>query len=161
MSRHCSECGSERTPFKGRTFVVEHAGLKRQVAGLSGWQCSECDEIVFDAASAKRYAAAGDALITEDRASKSGELKRIRQKLGLSQQQASMLTGGGHNAFSRYELGKAAPMTATVNLFRVLDKHPELLSDDKLGLLPKSSMAFAAKKKSGKRARASKTAAQR
>ncbi len=41
----------------------------------------------------------------------------------------SRLTGGGHNAFSRYERGEAAPLPAVVNLFRLLDKHPELLKD--------------------------------
>jgi hypothetical protein len=34
------------------------------------------------------------------------------------------LTGGGHNAFSRYERGEAAPLPAVINLFRLLDKHP-------------------------------------
>jgi hypothetical protein len=38
-------------------------------------------------------------------------------------------TGGGHNAFSRYERGEAAPLPAVINLFRLLDKHPELLKD--------------------------------
>jgi HTH-type transcriptional regulator / antitoxin MqsA len=42
---------------------------------------------------------------------------------------AARLTGGGHNAFSRYERGEAVPLPAVVNLFRLLDKHPELLKD--------------------------------
>jgi len=32
-------------------------------------------------------------------------------------------------AFSRYERGEAAPLPAVVNLFRLLDKHPELLQE--------------------------------
>jgi HTH-type transcriptional regulator / antitoxin MqsA len=63
------------------------------------------------------------------RARQSKEIRRIRRKLGLSQVAASRLTGGGHNAFSRYERGEAAPLPAVVNLFRLLDKHPELLED--------------------------------
>jgi HTH-type transcriptional regulator/antitoxin MqsA len=55
--------------------------------------------------------------------------KRIRQKLNLSQQAAARLTGGGHNAFSRYERGAAQPLPAVVNLFRLLDRHPELLGE--------------------------------
>jgi hypothetical protein len=42
---------------------------------------------------------------------------------------AARLTGGGHKAFLRYERGEAAPLPAVVNLFRLLDKHPELLKD--------------------------------
>ena len=57
----------------------------------------------------------------------SKEIRRIRRKLGLSQVAAARLTGGGHNAFSRYERGEATPLPAVINLFRLLDKHPELL----------------------------------
>ena len=38
-------------------------------------------------------------------------------------EQRAELTGGGHNAFSRYERGEAAPLPAVVNLFRLLDRH--------------------------------------
>ena len=57
------------------------------------------------------------------------ELARIRKKLKLSQRQAAQLTGGGHNAFSRYERGEAKPLPAVVHLFRLLDRHPELLRE--------------------------------
>jgi HTH-type transcriptional regulator/antitoxin MqsA len=77
----------------------------------------------------RRYAAAGDELVLRDRERQSKEIRRIRRKLGLSQVAAGRLTGGGHNAFSRYERGEAAPLPAVINLFRLLDKHPELLND--------------------------------
>lgn len=57
------------------------------------------------------------------------ELVRIRKKLKLSQQEAANLTGGGHNAFSRYERGEAKPVQAVINLFRLLDHHPDLLKE--------------------------------
>ncbi len=50
-------------------------------------------------------------------------LARIRKKLKLTQQQAAVLTGGGKNAFSRYENGQAKPMAAVVNLFRLLERN--------------------------------------
>jgi HTH-type transcriptional regulator / antitoxin MqsA len=84
---------------------------------------------MFDARSARAYAAAGDTLVARSRERQGQEFRRIRQKLGLSQAAAARLTGGGHNAFSRYERGEAAPMAAVVNLFRLLDRHPELLKD--------------------------------
>jgi HTH-type transcriptional regulator/antitoxin MqsA len=34
----------------------------------------------------------------------------------------------GHDTV-RYERGEATPLPAVVNLFRLLDKHPELLKD--------------------------------
>ena len=56
-------------------------------------------------------------------------LARIRRKLKLTQAEAARLTGGGKNAFSRYERGEVRPMPAVLNLFKLLDKHPELLDD--------------------------------
>jgi HTH-type transcriptional regulator / antitoxin MqsA len=131
MARKCLNCdrGLKMTRFESESFTVEHAGMSAAVSGLSGWRCNECDEIEFDAESARRYAAAGDELVLRERKRQMKEIRRIRRKLGLSQAAAARLTGGGHNAFSRYERGEATPVVAVINLFRLLDKHPELLKD--------------------------------
>lgn len=131
MTRRCVGCGSDKamTRFEGEAFTVDHAGATKTVRGLSGWRCGACGEVEFDAASARRYAAAGDMLVWRERARQSKEIRRIRRKLGLSQVAAARLTGGGHNAFSRYERGEAAPLPAVVNLLRLLDRHPELLDE--------------------------------
>jgi len=117
------------TRFEGETFTIRHAGMTAKVEGLSGWRCDACREVEFDAESARRYGAAGDELVLRERKRQSKEIRRIRRELGLSQAAAARLTGGGHNAFSRYERGEATPLPAVVNLFRLLDKHPELLKD--------------------------------
>lgn len=131
MKPTCVQCGARKgmTRFEDESFVVSYAGMTHTVEGLSGWRCDACDEVEFDPVSAQRYAAAGDALVLRERERQSHEIRRIRRKLGLSQIAAARLTGGGHNAFSRYERGEAAPLPAVVNLFRLLDKHPELLKD--------------------------------
>jgi HTH-type transcriptional regulator / antitoxin MqsA len=131
MKRKCLHCAtaSGMRRFEDETVTIEHAGLTATVEGLSGWRCAECGEVEFDPASAERYAAAGDELVHRDREQQSKEIRRIRRKLGLSQVAAARLTGGGHNAFSRYERGEATPLPAVVNLFRILDKHPELLKE--------------------------------
>ena len=128
--RFCGECGTPASVhFHGKTFTVEHAGQTAEIHDLAGWRCRECGEIEFDADSAKRYAAAGDDMVLQAREIDRAEIRRIRRKLGLSQTTAARLTGGGHNAFSRYERGQAVPMPAVVNLFKLLDKHPELLRE--------------------------------
>ena len=131
MAQDCLNCdgGAGMTRFEGETFTIEHAGAAATVEGLSGWRCESCGEIEFDPDSARRYAAAGDELVLLNRARIAREIRRVRRKLGLSQVAAARLTGGGHNAFSRYERGEAAPLPAVVNLFRLLDKHPELLKE--------------------------------
>ena len=126
----CANCGARSAvPFKGKTLRISHKDVSAAVRGLSGWRCSSCGEIEFDQKSAKRYAAAGDKLVLQARAAERSEIRRIRRKLGLSQVTAAKLTGGGHNAFSRYERGEATPLPAVVNLFRLLDRHPDLLKE--------------------------------
>jgi hypothetical protein len=49
---------------------------------------------------ARRHAAAGDELALRERERQSKEMRRIRNKLGLSQIAAARLTGGAYNAFS-------------------------------------------------------------
>src|SRR5512140_2710875 len=106
--------------FRDESFTVDHAGMTKRAEGLSGWRCTDCGEVEFDASSARRYAAAGDELVLRARERRAKEIRRIRRKLGLSQLAAARLTGGGHNAFSRYERGEATPLPAVINLFRLL-----------------------------------------
>ena len=130
MKRQCGACGARRMQrFDGETLVVEHRGLHQAVSGLGGLRCAACGDEVLDAESAQRYASVGDALVMQAREQDRCSIRRIRKRLGLTQAQAALLTGGGPNAFSRYETGKATPMPAVINLFRLLDAHPELLSE--------------------------------
>lgn len=128
---HCMECGQPDTlaAFRGESFTVTHKGEAMVVENLAGQRCSACGEVFFDDASATAYAAAGDALVTNARKNVAADLRRVRIKLGLTQRAAAELTGGGHNAFSRYETGQAAPVAAVVNLFTLLDRHPELVHE--------------------------------
>ena len=62
----------------------------------------------------------------------------VRKKLKLDQLEAAEMFGGGVNAFSRYEKGRAKPPLALVKLFWVLNRHPNLLKElksiDDLGM---------------------------
>ena len=128
--RLCANCGEhDPTRFENETFTLTHAGHSTEIKGFSGWRCGACDEIEFDPASALQFAAVGDELVMRTRELDRAEIRRIRRKLGLSQTMAARLTGGGHNAFSRYERGEAVPLPAVVNLFKLLDHHPELLKE--------------------------------
>ncbi len=127
----CSNC-EDRHLHKGvRDITITRQKLSATVKGIVGAFCDHCDEIEFDDTtdSAQRYAEAGDQLVLQNRAAAAAALKMQRKKLKLTQDQASRLTGGGHNAFSRYETGAATPLPAVVNLFSLLDKHPEMLKE--------------------------------
>lgn len=127
--RSSLECGGTMRRFENAAFTVAYAGRSDQVGGLAGWRCDACGEFEFEPDSARRYAEAGDRLVAQAREQRRHEVRRIRRKLGLTQRQAAALTGGGHNAFSRYERGEAEPMPAVVNLLQLLDRHPDLLAE--------------------------------
>ena len=127
----CTNCEVGHLHKAVRDVTVTRQKLSVTVKGIVGAFCDHCDEIEFDDStdSAQRYAAAGDKLVLQNRAAAAAALKIQRKRLKLTQSQASRLTGGGHNAFSRYETGAATPLPAVVNLFSLLDKHPEMLKE--------------------------------
>lgn len=57
------------------------------------------------------------------------EVKRIRIKVGLTQQQAGAIIGGGPNAFQKYEAGEVSVSKGISNLLRVLERHPEEIEE--------------------------------
>ncbi len=123
----CGVCGSNHfSAFSGETLFIDN---ETPVSNLSGMRCDKCGEMYLDMDSQDRYTEASNALVLAQREAEQKELTRIRKKLKLTQHQAAMLTGGGHNAFGRYERGEARPMPAVVNLFKLLDAHPELLKE--------------------------------
>lgn len=54
-------------------------------------------------------------------------IKRIRARLRLSQRAAGTLFGVGLKAFDKYERNLIEPSGPTVQLLKLLDKHPDLI----------------------------------
>ena len=129
---YCLNCDDGTLLRHGARNVTETIeGLRTTVRALRGWHCPVCGEIEFDkvAGDAERYNAALASLREKVAARRAAELRTIRKKLGLKQADAGRLFGGGVNAFSEYERGKTQPHKSTILLFRLLDKHPDLLAE--------------------------------
>ncbi len=134
MTRYCLQCDDGTAlVHERRDIEIEYRNHQDTVRDVSGWHCPVCGEIEFDAGEGVRYNAALKALAESVATEEATLLRTVRGRLGLTQKAAEALTGGGHNAFSRYERGEARPMPAVVNLFRLLDKHPELLRELRQG----------------------------
>ena len=56
-------------------------------------------------------------------------IRRVREKLKLSQREAGGLLRVGENAFDKYERGLVEPSGPTSQLLRLLDHHPELIEE--------------------------------
>jgi HTH-type transcriptional regulator/antitoxin MqsA len=129
MKHLCLNCEKADMVRSKKDCAIEYRGHRATIRAVDGWHCPECAEIEFANNEGARYAEALENLRKKVDTEESADLVRIRKKLKLSQRRAAEIAGGGVNAFSRYENGKAKPVAAVVNLFRILDKHPELINE--------------------------------
>lgn len=129
--RYCLECDDGTVLEYGARDMVETIdGLSVTIAAVQGWHCPVCGECEFtDRADSERHATAFAALRRQADAQRAATLRATRKKLGIKQAEAGRLFGGGASAFSEYERGKTQPHKSTVLLFKLLDKHPELLAE--------------------------------
>lgn len=129
MKHLCLNCEKADMVRGKKDKLVEYRGKCITIAAVDGWHCPACNECEFTKGEGKRYALAVEQFRATIDKQEAVELARIRKKLKLSQREAATIAGGGVNAFSRYEHGKSKPVAAVVNLFRILDKHPELVEE--------------------------------
>ena len=122
----CPICAVGVLHDSSKTVTQEYKGHSYQ-AKVRGAFCDKCYEavLVYDAAEEAAW------LVFRDQVDQhvASELESIRKRLKLTQAQAAKLTGGGKNAFSRYERGQAKPVAAVINLFKLLDKYPDLIKE--------------------------------
>jgi HTH-type transcriptional regulator/antitoxin MqsA len=96
---------------------------------MPGWYCDASDESIHTGADMKL----SDRMLNRLKARIEGllepkEIRRIRQKLGLTQEQAGHLIGGGPRAFQKYEAGDLLPSRAVSSALVLLDHDPDALA---------------------------------
>ena len=131
----CPACAAAKLVHATRDMPYTYKGETIPIQAVTGDFCPACGEVVLDGAESARVSAAMLAFNKQVNAAKvdPGFIARIRRKLALDQREAAEIFGGGVNAFSRYETGKTKPPLALVKLLKVLDRHPELLSEVRMG----------------------------
>lgn len=129
----CPICGGADLKHETRDVTYEYKGHQIVVRGITGDFCDECDEVIYNAEMSAKFSTAVAELHREvnSREVDPAFIATVRKRLNLDQRQAAEIFGGGANAFSRYETGRVAPPRPLVQLFRVLDKHPEMLDEIK------------------------------
>ncbi len=132
-SKHiCPMCEEGTLSEVTYSDVLQIRGVDRQLDGLVMSVCSHCGEESMTAsqlkANGRTMAAARAQAIDEERAKQgllvSGEVRALRKKLGLTQQQASQVFGGGPNAFSKYERGEVLQSDLMDKLLRLSAELP-------------------------------------
>ncbi len=124
VTQTCHECGGGMVRDI-RPMTIRYRGLSATF-DMPGLYCRECGEglhtgkdMEISDRQLNRLKAQAERLVLPD------EVRRIRKKLGLNQQAAGSLLGGGPNAFHKYESGEVLPSKAISNLLRVLEVLPE------------------------------------
>lgn len=127
----CPICGAGKLVHDTRDMPYTYKGESTILPQVTGNFCTACDESILDAAESRRTMKLTLAFNKQINASivDPDFIVGVRKKLDLDQREASEIFGGGVNAFSRYENGKTKPSLALVKLLKVLDRHPDLLSE--------------------------------
>ncbi len=136
----CLACGMAELVHDTRDLPYTYKGECTTIPMVRGDFCPACGESVLGAIESARVSGLMLEFNKQVNASiiDPAFITKVRKKLGLDQQEASTLFGGGVNAFSRYETGKTKPPLALVRLFQLLDLRPDLLSEIKTLSLPHS-----------------------
>lgn len=127
----CPVCGAAELVHDTRDLLHTYKGETTVIAAVTGDFCPACAESILDAAESSRVMHEMRAFSKQVNASIVDPvfIMNVRKKLDLDQREAAEIFGGGINAFSRYENGKTKPPLALVKLFRLLDRHPDLLDE--------------------------------
>ena len=127
----CPVCGAAELIHDTRDLPYTYKGETNVIAAVTGDFCPACTESLLDAAESDRVMREMRAFSKQVNAAivDPGFITHVRKKLDLDQREAAEIFGGGINAFSRYENGKTKPSLALVKLFKLLDRHPDLLNE--------------------------------
>ena len=128
---NCPSCGIGKLVRDTRDLPYTYKGESTVLPQVTGEFCTGCDETVLDAGESRRTMNLMLAFNKQVNASIVDPefIASVRKKLDLDQREAGEIFGGGVNAFSRYENGKTKPPLALVKLLKVLDRHPDLLTE--------------------------------
>ena len=127
----CPVCDAAELIHDTRDQPYTYKGETTVIAAVTGDFCPACAESLLDAAESNRVMREMRAFSKQVNAAivDPAFITAVRKKLDLDQREAAEIFGGGINAFSRYENGKTKPPLALVKLFKLLDRHPDLLNE--------------------------------
>jgi len=113
---------------KSETETFTYKGKNLECPGYIVHECSSCAEQFIGQKTMKASARSLREFYKEvDGLLSASNIRQIRLRLGLNQDAASELFGGGGKSFARYENSEVIQSVAMDNLLRVLDHNPSEL----------------------------------
>jgi len=131
MTMKCPVCGAVELIHDTRDIPYTYKGETTLITAVTADFCPACNESITDMAETDRVMREMQVFNKQVNAAivDPGFIADVRKKLQLGQREAAEIFGGGINAFSRYENGKTKPPLALVKLFKLLNRHPNLLDE--------------------------------
>ena len=122
---HCIYCKSGSVNVLTENEEFTYKGKSVQIP-VEFTLCDNCDKEYIDTKQIlKNEAVVRDAKKSIDDLLTSAEIKQAREDLGLTQAQASLVFGGGRNAFSKYERAEVTQSKSMDKLIRVALNIPD------------------------------------
>jgi len=123
----CPICGEGTIKVKRKPETFEYKGQTLTLK-LIVYSCDVCGEEFFDNEEMKKhqknikdFQRRVDGLLTSE------EIKRIREKYGLSQRELARILGIAEKSIAKYEAGFVSQSKAMDNLLRIIGKFPDVL----------------------------------
>jgi HTH-type transcriptional regulator / antitoxin MqsA len=124
-AQKCPVCGTGTLKKQIGTEVFKYKGESLSIPGFITYECNDCGESIVDNQSLKDarkplkdFHRRVDGLLSGD------EIKAIRKKLNLKQEEMAEILGGGLKSFARYENGQVCQSKGMDSLLRILNAYP-------------------------------------
>ncbi|EDN68476.1 transcriptional regulator protein [Beggiatoa sp. PS] len=126
---NCKLCKSDNISQFNDQEIISYKGTELSVS-MEYSICNRCGrEFISKQQIINNDARMRDAKRSLDGLMTSSEIYDARKKLGLTQEQASKVFGGGKNAFSKYERSEVSQSVAMDKLIRICLKHPNVFRE--------------------------------
>ncbi|HBU8232616.1 TPA: type II toxin-antitoxin system MqsA family antitoxin [Morganella morganii] len=115
----CPVCGEGHLRTETEIVEFEYRSVKKALAtrysicDVCGSEIASSSDSKFNKRTVTAFHKTVDGLLTGD------EIKSIRERLGITQQEASVIFGGGPNSFTKYENNDVIQSVAMDNLIRL------------------------------------------
>ena len=125
----CPICGLCNLVKKAVDETFEYKGERLVIPDYVIYECSTCEDALVDEKSIKASQKdLKDFYRKVDGLLSSADIKRIRKKLGYTQEKMAKELGVGLKNFARYENGQVVQGRAMDLLLRIFDMFPEVLT---------------------------------
>jgi len=125
----CPICGKGILKKQVKDKKFEYKGESITIPGYVTHNCDVCGDAIVDNNTLKEsgkilkdFKRKVDGLLTAE------EIKNIRKRLNLTQEEMAEILGGGLKSFARYETGQVCQSRGMDNLLRILDTYPFALN---------------------------------